>query len=203
MVFEPGGVCRQAWASYYGERVGTNNRAEATALGEVMEWLAQHADELGGAPIVVYGDSQLVMNFCNRRARPAVHDLYMVMTRVHDTRRKLPSPVFYRHVPRELNGLADWLTNVARRHKRDIDCTEQLAGSTPFALPPSLEDDVGPSTIGAVTRGKRPRVEEPLTSPRGDASQDDDVGGTPRLGGDPATTVQPGGDTTPLLDELG
>jgi hypothetical protein len=29
--------------------------------------------------IIIYGDSQLIINFCNRRARPSVNDLYTDM----------------------------------------------------------------------------------------------------------------------------
>lgn len=79
IVFAPGGECVAAWASYYGEDTHTNNRAEARALVEVMEWLKSHEDRLGDCPVVIYGDSQLVMDFCNRRARPSVHDLYSLV----------------------------------------------------------------------------------------------------------------------------
>ena len=43
---------------YYGEEVATNNKAEARALDDLMQWLATNSGELGGAPaLVVYGDS--------------------------------------------------------------------------------------------------------------------------------------------------
>jgi PAS domain-containing protein len=80
VVFEPGGTCLTAQARYYGEELDTNNRAEAMALQELMEWLVEHRSAWGGAPaVVIFGDSQLIINFCNRRARPAVADLYNCM----------------------------------------------------------------------------------------------------------------------------
>lgn len=124
-----------ARASFYGEDIATNNRAEVTALRECMEWLAEHATG-DTPPVVVLGDSQLVVDFCNRRARPSVGDLYEAMQRVHALRKVLPCRVFFRHVPRERNQLADWLTNVARAHKASGDCLDALEGVGPQDPPP-------------------------------------------------------------------
>jgi ribonuclease HI len=72
--------CLVAKASYYGELWNTNNRAELHALLQLMEWLEHNQSRLSNAPaIVIYGDSQLIINFCNRRARPSVSDLYTDM----------------------------------------------------------------------------------------------------------------------------
>jgi ribonuclease HI len=115
VVFDQTGKCATAWALFYGEELGTNNRAEARALQDLMAWLANHRTCWEGAPaIVIYGDSQLIINFCNRKARPSVGDLYAAIQEVERHKKTLGVPVFFRHVPRENNGLADWLTNVAR-----------------------------------------------------------------------------------------
>jgi hypothetical protein len=42
IVFGRDGMCLKAQASFYGETLGTNNRAEAKALEELMEWLANN-----------------------------------------------------------------------------------------------------------------------------------------------------------------
>lgn len=47
-----------AKASFYGEDIATNNKAEAKALEELMVWLAANTGKLGGAPaVIIYGDS--------------------------------------------------------------------------------------------------------------------------------------------------
>lgn len=77
VVFGTDEVCMVAHAMFYGENLGTNNRAEARALRDLMQWLAEHAHQWANREaIVIYGDSQLIINFCNRRARPSVGDLY-------------------------------------------------------------------------------------------------------------------------------
>ena len=55
-----------AQAKYYGEELGTNNRAEVYALKDMMEWLANNPMVWKPPAIVIYGDSQLIINFCNR-----------------------------------------------------------------------------------------------------------------------------------------
>ena len=66
----------------------TNNRAEVMALVQLMRWLVENHGEWGGAPsIVIFGDSQLIVNFCNRRARPSVGDLYAAMQHVQQYRK--------------------------------------------------------------------------------------------------------------------
>ena len=72
VVFEPGGRCKAAHAEYYGEGTPTNNRAEAAALVGLMRWFQKHEELLGPlTPVVVFGDSKLLIDFCNRRARPS------------------------------------------------------------------------------------------------------------------------------------
>jgi ribonuclease HI len=110
IVFSPEGECIRAQASFYGEELGTNNRAEARALQELMQWLVHTRSWEKGQALVVYGDSQLVINFCNRKARPAVTDLYEAMQAVKACTARLAIPVYFRHIPRERNQLADWLT---------------------------------------------------------------------------------------------
>lgn len=117
VVYNGEGKCVTAQARFYGDELPTNNKAEAKALEELMGWLAENQGEWGEAPaVVVYGDSQLVVNFCNRRARPSVGELYASVQEIMRHRRCIGTPVFFRHVPRELNAVADWLANAARQH---------------------------------------------------------------------------------------
>lgn len=75
VVFDDQGECLVADARFYGGDLPTNNRAEVRALWDLMRWLAVEKPD-PALPVVVFGDSQLVINFCNRRARPSVGDLY-------------------------------------------------------------------------------------------------------------------------------
>ncbi len=79
-----------------------------------MKWLVESRCWEDGQAVVVFGDSQLIINFCNRKARPAVTDLYEAMASVKVCAARVGVPVYFRHIPRERNGLADWLANVAR-----------------------------------------------------------------------------------------
>jgi ribonuclease HI len=107
-VFSGDDRCIAAQALYYGEELGTNNRAKAKALEDLMTWLASNLGSWEGAPaIVIYGDSQLIINFCNRNTRPLVGDLYTAIQEVEWHRRNLRVPVYFRHIPRENNALAD------------------------------------------------------------------------------------------------
>ena len=52
-----------------------------------MGWLAANKEKWGDArAVVIFGDSQLIINFCNRRARPAVEELYESMQVVKEVR---------------------------------------------------------------------------------------------------------------------
>ena len=74
-------------ARYYWESLVTNNKTEAHALQELMGWLAANKEKWGDArAVVIFGDSQLIINFCNRRARPAVEELYESMQVVKEVR---------------------------------------------------------------------------------------------------------------------
>ena len=66
MVFGISGQCLTAQARFYGEEMNTNNRAEVFALKNLMEWLSGEPSVWNKPGIVVYGDSQLIINFCNR-----------------------------------------------------------------------------------------------------------------------------------------
>ena len=76
--------------------------------------MATHAEVLAQAEgLLVLGDSELVINFCTRRNRPSRKFLEQV-NRVRARAKALGVPVRFRHVKREANQIADWLTNVAR-----------------------------------------------------------------------------------------
>lgn len=114
--------------------------------------------------IVIYGDSQLVINFCNRRARPSVNELYSAMQEIQRLRKDITRPVFFRHVPREQNVVADWLTNKAREAKVSADFTTECNNSTPFSskCKATNQEDEGHLVAPVTTRAmaKKRRIED-------------------------------------------
>jgi hypothetical protein len=114
----------------------------------------------------------LIINFCNRKARPSVGDLYADVQGVFRIKRELGVPVHFRHIPRERNATADWLTNVARAHKADVDCTSTCQSLKPFDDPP--KDRLGSRDLNLVapvlTRATNKRLRQAETGPTLDTS---------------------------------
>lgn len=71
LVWGPGAELLQARALWYGSGVSTNNVAEASAAIDAFEWVA-NLDASRSKRVVVLGDSQLVLDFICRRAKPKV-----------------------------------------------------------------------------------------------------------------------------------
>lgn len=141
-----------------------------------MQWLVDTRSWKEGQAVVIYGDSQLIINFCNRKARPAVTDLYEAMQAVKACAARIPVPVYFRHIPRESNGLADWLTNVARQAGHYQDCTILCRDCTPFSRPPTSPEDaataarlalIAPVTTRANKKRRLEQQEEQHTSGAG------------------------------------
>lgn len=70
LAFNSLGSCIFAFGKWYGNRYNTNNQAEMLALKQLLLQLKgmDLPDEC--KLIRVYGDSQLIVDFCNRKARP-------------------------------------------------------------------------------------------------------------------------------------
>jgi hypothetical protein len=102
----------------------------------------------------------LIINFCNRKARPSVGDLYTDVQGIFRMKKELGVPVHFRHIPRERNSTADWLTNVARGQKSDVDCTATCQSVKPFDDPPKGEVGLGESNLVApvITRAANKRL---------------------------------------------
>ena len=75
-------------------------------------------------------------------------------------KRELGTPVHFRHIPRERNSTADWLTNVARGHKADVDCTTTCKFLKPFDDPPGDKMGSGDPNLVApvITRAANKRL---------------------------------------------
>ncbi len=67
----------------FGEQQPTNNAAELAALIEAMKWMVDHVQDIQGAcGAIIYGDSKLIMDFCNRSACPPKQNLFLGMRQV-------------------------------------------------------------------------------------------------------------------------
>ncbi len=75
--------------------------------------------------MLVLGDSELVVGFCNRKYKPS-KKFFNIVGEVRQFARSLPAPVKFRHVYREQNKLADWLANVAKHLPCTTDLTPHL-----------------------------------------------------------------------------
>ena len=111
VLWRPGGVPVAAHALWFGSAKPTVNCAEMAALVWGLELLVERG---ATGKVLVLGDSQLTIDFCTRRASPGVPDLYKGLKRIQQLRRKLGAHVTFRHVSRNVNQLADWLTRVAK-----------------------------------------------------------------------------------------
>jgi hypothetical protein len=76
---------------------------------------------------LVYGDSQLIIDFANRKSKPGLAHLFLKVRRIQELCRKLKKEhkltIGFRHVKRELNSVADWLGNVSRAVGSKVDAT--------------------------------------------------------------------------------
>ena len=61
------------------------------------------------------GDSQLIIDFANRVARPSKAKLFLGVRRLCKLEKYLSAWIVYQQVPREENNIADWLYNVVRQ----------------------------------------------------------------------------------------
>lgn len=83
-----------------------------------LEWVRNSQKVL---KLMVCGDSKLTIDFFNRAARPSNTLLFLGVKEGREKLRGIKAA--FRHVPREDNQLADWLTRVARTHQTTLDLT--------------------------------------------------------------------------------
>jgi len=92
--------------------IGTNNFAEYSALIAALEktidLIKQNAD-LSFSKIIVCSDSSLVVNQVNGLYKIKSPNIKNYVQRVKRLEQDIGVPIYYRHVPREENQLADSL----------------------------------------------------------------------------------------------
>ena len=64
--------------------------------------------------LVITGDSALIIDFMLRVARPSRPHLYIKVKKAQALVRSLPFQTKFRHIPRDLNSVADALAREAR-----------------------------------------------------------------------------------------
>ena len=89
--------------------VTTNNVAEYNGVLLAFAWLSQKSLSL--SQISFYLDSLLVVNQLNGVYKIKNPDLQMLHAKVKELEDKLKTKIFYKHIPREKNQLADALVN--------------------------------------------------------------------------------------------
>ncbi|MBU2577421.1 ribonuclease HI family protein [Patescibacteria group bacterium] len=98
-----------------GEKIGetTNNVAEYLAVIKALEWFKENIskDLLGN--IIFYIDSSLVVNQLNGVFKIKEARLRELVLKIKILESEVGGNIFYRHVPREKNKVADGLVNSA------------------------------------------------------------------------------------------
>lgn len=87
--------------------------------------------------IIVTGDSTLVIDFYNRAASPNKPSFVKQMKRMHALLKQSSIPIYFQHVAREYNKLADWLTNIPRSLGHNVDVISLYPDITLYSDPPA------------------------------------------------------------------
>lgn len=91
--------------------VATNNSAEYQGVILAFKWLLSSLFTVHRSLITINMDSLLVVNQLNGVYKIKNPDLQMLHAKVKELEDKLKTKIFYKHVPREKNQLADALVN--------------------------------------------------------------------------------------------
>lgn len=90
--------------------VATNNFAEYKAVLFALEWILKNL-KLNVKDIYFYLDSELVIKQLTGKYKIKNPTLLELAMRVKFLEKKLKKNIFYRHIPRSQNKLADYLVN--------------------------------------------------------------------------------------------
>lgn len=92
----------------------TNNIAEYTAIVEALSWLTENPEVVQKAASVhVYVDSQLASSQLNGLYKVKNAKLAQLILTIRTLEAGISKPVYYAHVRREQNTVADSLVNLA------------------------------------------------------------------------------------------
>lgn len=98
-----------------GEKIGkaTNNVAEYLAVVKALEWLKENISKELLGNIIFYLDSSLVVNQLNGVFKIKEAHLGEQVLKIRILEREIGGNIFYKHIPREKNKIADSLVNSA------------------------------------------------------------------------------------------
>ena len=109
---------------FWGKEAQPNNVAEAYTLTRALKVVKAAGWIPHRGTLLVRGDSNLVIAFMNKAAKPGKRELVVSVKEARETTMGWGRRVRYQWVPREENKWADWLSNVAFKQSGDITLAE-------------------------------------------------------------------------------
>jgi len=91
--------------------ISTNNEAEYLALLMGISWLSENKKEIPADEIFFFLDSELVVNQINGIYKVKSKTLKKLFNEVNAVREKIGLKIFFKHIPRNKNKIADSLVN--------------------------------------------------------------------------------------------
>jgi len=99
----------------FGKKIGvsTNNVAEYTAVIEALSWIVANKKNLNIAKIYFFLDSKLVCSQITGLYKVKDSKLRDLLLTVREKEAEVNTPIYYKHIPREQNKIADMYVNKA------------------------------------------------------------------------------------------
>ena len=121
---DPKGECHAGGGWYYGIKAATNNEAEARTMVRALQVVKAGNWVAYGRTLLVRGDTNLIISFMTRAARPGKRELVVLVKEAQDLLRGWGRKVRFQWVPRDENKTADWLSNVAAALESDVNLVQ-------------------------------------------------------------------------------
>jgi ribonuclease HI len=96
-------------SKYLGVR--TNNEAEYEGVILALEWLVGNSETTTNKEIIFLIDSELVVNQLNGKYKIKKAELQLLVIKIRNLIEQLNTKIFFKHIPREENKIADFLVN--------------------------------------------------------------------------------------------
>jgi len=102
-----------------GKKLGvtTNNIAEYSAILEGLEWALVNKEKSKITKITFYMDSLLAYSQISGLFKIKNEKLREMIFKIHILEAQIGLPIFYNHIPREKNKMADFMVNQALDNK--------------------------------------------------------------------------------------
>ena len=114
MCYDENGGLAFGQGAWFGERCLINNIMEMEAFLMLMQSLVEYGVPGRVDTVLVIGDSQLIIDFSNRLARPSNAKLFLGVRKLCEMEKHVSAWIVYQQVPQKENKIADWLCNVVR-----------------------------------------------------------------------------------------